>query len=87
MRSAEDSRLAAPMVDPETGDVVQVLKRRLTGTSGEAAGAGRTSGGRRRPDLDGLPKSELHERAKALDIPGRSGMDKQELIRAIKRSA
>jgi DNA end-binding protein Ku len=34
--------------------------------------------------LDGLSKEELYERAKEADIPGRSDMSKQELIKALK---
>jgi DNA end-binding protein Ku len=47
--------------------------------NGAAAGdAGRDSG------LAGLSKDELYEKAKALDIPGRSGMTKDALVRAIR---
>jgi DNA end-binding protein Ku len=38
-------------------------------------------------DLAGKSKEELYDRAKQLDIPGRSGMSKQELIAALRRSA
>jgi DNA end-binding protein Ku len=34
----------------------------------------------------GLSKKELYERAKALDIPGRSNMSKEELVRAVRKS-
>jgi DNA end-binding protein Ku len=37
--------------------------------------------------LDGSSKEELYARAQELDIPGRSGMSKDELIKAIRRSA
>ena len=34
-------------------------------------------------DLEALPKAELYERAQARDIPGRSGMSKEQLIAAL----
>jgi cation transport regulator ChaB len=52
--------------------------------SGAAAhrGEGETFGG---VDVVGSTKGELYERARKLDIEGRSRMDKQELARAIAR--
>lgn len=41
---------------------------------------------RRRDDLAQASRSELYERAKRLDIPGRSGMNKEQLIEAIRSS-
>jgi DNA end-binding protein Ku len=38
-------------------------------------------------DLDSLSKQELEERARNLDIPGRSKMGKKDLIKAIRKSA
>jgi cation transport regulator ChaB len=51
---------------------------------GRAARAGRTEtfGG---VDVIGNSKQELYERARKLDVQGRSRMDKQELARAIAR--
>ena len=45
-------------------------------------GKGETFGG---VDVLGNSKQELYERARTLDIPGRSKMDKKELARAIAR--
>ena len=45
-------------------------------------GAGETAGG---VDVKGHTKEELYERAKDLDVSGRSGMNKQELAQAIAR--
>lgn len=45
-------------------------------------GAGETAGG---VDVKGHTKEELYERAKELDVSGRSGMNKQELAQAIAR--
>ena len=43
---------------------------------------GRTAGG---VDVEGRSKEELYERAKELDVAGRSSMSKQELAEAIAR--
>jgi len=51
-------------------------------TESKRAGKGETYGG---VDANGNTKQELYERAKALDISGRSSMSKQELARAIGR--
>jgi DNA end-binding protein Ku len=67
-------------------DLMEVLKRSMAASG---------SGGRREPrrapaSSDGrseLSRDELYERAKELDIPGRSRMTKDELARAIDRSA
>jgi DNA end-binding protein Ku len=89
---------AADEGDDEGGDVIdlmEVIKRNLrgggppprrgkptraTGSGRAARGGGRAGGGER---LEDLSKGELYERAKAADVPGRSGMSKCELIRAL----
>jgi DNA end-binding protein Ku len=77
-------------------DLMEVLKRSLRAGDGEAGDPRRRAGGRdpgssrgsrRGPDLRELTKAELYERARELDIAGRSGMTKDELVRAIRRSA
>jgi hypothetical protein len=49
-------------------------------TGDKRAGKGETFGG---VDEEGHSRQELYERAKALEIPSRSKMDKKELARAI----
>ena len=49
-------------------------------TSDKRAGKGETFGG---VDEEGHSRKELYDRAKAMDIPNRSKMDKKELARAI----
>lgn len=83
----------AEEVEAEEGaeviDLMQVLKRSL-----EAGPEGaRRRGPRRAParragegELEAQSKTELYERAKALDIEGRSSMNKAELIAAIRRA-
>ena len=67
-------------------DLIEVLNRSLKG----AAEKGGRNGGSKNgdgDDLDSLSKTELYDRAKQLDIAGRSGMSKRDLIQAIRRSA
>jgi DNA end-binding protein Ku len=42
---------------------------------------------RPREQLEGLTKAELYERARAANIPGRSEMTKDELVRALRSAA
>jgi DNA end-binding protein Ku len=57
--------------------------------AGKAKAGGGAAGSRRRgePALEGLSKSELYERARRAEVPGRSGMSKEELIRALRGTA
>lgn len=67
-----------PEADEEGGEVVDimsVLKQRIGATAAPP-----------RDRLAGESKTQLYERAKKLDIPGRSQMSKEELIRAIRSS-
>jgi DNA end-binding protein Ku len=67
-------------------DLMAILKRSLRATGDDAEEAAAASGDDE-PDLEDRPKSELYARAQALDIPGRSGMSKDQLVKAIRRSA
>lgn len=60
------------------------VKKEKKGPSDEraATGKGETAGG---VDVNGNTKKELYERAKKLDISGRSSMNKKELAQAIAR--
>jgi len=49
-----------------------------------SSSASRSSGG---DDLAGMSREELYERAKKLDVPGRSKMSRDQLARAIRKSA
>lgn len=71
-------------------DLMEVLKRSLQGNAQAGGGArksARKSAKRAGDDLSDASKQELYEKAKQLDIPGRSGMTKQQLIRALQRTA
>jgi DNA end-binding protein Ku len=65
-------------------DLIEVLNRSLKGAAAKRAGRAGSAGG---SDLEELSRSDLYDRAKRLDIPGRSGMSKKELVAAIRRSA
>jgi DNA end-binding protein Ku len=87
--------------DEEGGEVIdlmEVLKRSLRRPEPGARRAGeererasarpatrRAGGGD--GDLRSRTKAELYERAQELDIPGRSGMTKEQLIRALRKTA
>jgi DNA end-binding protein Ku len=73
--------------ETEVVDLMEVLKRQLQGKDGGGAGRGNGRGAKRakRPrPLATRTREELYERAKALDIPGRSRMSKEELIDALR---
>ena len=88
---------------PETGedekggaeviDIMEALKRSVerTGTSESKPSSKITSATASRKNslrkLQQQSKKELYERAKKLDIPGRSAMDKDELVAAIRNAA
>ncbi|HEX8906540.1 MAG TPA: Ku protein [Longimicrobiaceae bacterium] len=79
-----------PSVGPPVIDLMEVLKRRMAGIEDDdeapaaSSSASRSSGG---DDLAGMSREELYERAKKLDIPGRSKMSRDQLARAIRKSA
>ncbi len=64
---------------------------RQPGQRGKGAGkpgrktASRARGGSRGEDVKGWTKAQLMERARELDLPRRSGMNKEELVRALER--
>jgi DNA end-binding protein Ku len=80
--------------DGQVIDLMEVLKRSLRPPEpGPKRGARsarpgkRPSGGPAPSDLRSMTRAELYEYAQELDIPGRSGMNKEALIRALRRSA
>jgi DNA end-binding protein Ku len=60
-------------------DLMEMLQRSLQGGGGSPR---KESGGK--APLESRSKAELYEEAKALDIPGRSEMSKEELVEAIR---
>jgi DNA end-binding protein Ku len=61
-------------------DLMAALERSLA----EATGGGRKRRGRE-PELGELSREELYERAQQQDVPGRSSMSKQQLVKALSR--
>lgn len=75
---------AAEAEEKETGkviDLMEVLKRSMQEKEPPTRSAGKKGG--KKKDLSSRTKKELYEQAKELDIPGRSDMDKDELVQAI----
>jgi hypothetical protein len=54
---------------------------------GQQAARGRSRGGRAGAALEDRSRTQLYERAKKLNIPGRSRMGKWDLIEAIRRAS
>lgn len=67
------------------GTALAILLVRRRGAP--AALRGRVPVLKRRTQLETLTKDELYERAQKADIPGRSEMTKDELIKALRKSA
>jgi len=66
----------------KVGDHWEPKKEKGPSDERAATGKGKTAGG---VDVKGNTKQELYERAKKLDVSGRSSMNKQELAQAIAR--
>ena len=83
----EQSEDARPVID-----LMEVLKRRMAGIEDDDEASPSASGDddgddEDGDDLAGKTRAELYERAKKLDIPGRSSMTRDQLARALRRSA
>jgi DNA end-binding protein Ku len=72
---------ARPPGDPQVIDLMEMLQRSLAGKAPAAEVIATDD------DLGSRSKADLYERAQELEIPGRSGMTKEELLEAIRRSA
>jgi DNA end-binding protein Ku len=74
----------------ETPDILAALRASLESAQGGGKKrSGRNGGRTAKRNGDGLSKlsrEELYERAKRADVPGRSDMSKQQLIKALKDS-
>lgn len=86
--------------EPDVIDLMEVLKQRMRGRAEQPSPPGRRGQGRSRKQpvepaaarraqgpLAAWPKKQLYERARELNVSGRSNMSKDELIEAIRRSA
>jgi DNA end-binding protein Ku len=91
---AEGQEVEMPTSDRETGNVVDLVAaleqslerakggREPAGDGGSSAGAGAGGG----DDYASMSKRELYELAQQRDIPGRSGLTKDELVEALRGS-
>ena len=88
-RKGEEMHVEAPERPEKTSDLISALrasleasqKRRGAPRRSKENGAGRADGN---GGLDALSKEELYERAKELDVKGRSDMSKDELAAAVR---
>lgn len=98
VKKGEDVVRMEPEDVAESGqviDLVEMLQRSLRGEAAKRGTMGRDGGdggsakpnGRSDGKLAKKSKSELYEQAQKLDIPGRSGMTKDELMDAIRKQA
>jgi DNA end-binding protein Ku len=74
----------------EPEDLLAALRRSVEEAKGRKRPAARRNGGSKRNGGEGtgdMSKEELLERAKRLDIPGRSKMSKDELAKAVRRAS
>jgi DNA end-binding protein Ku len=73
------------------GDLMNALRASVEAAKKERPGAtkrdSRKPAGRMKEDLARLSRDELYERAQRLGIPGRSAMNKDELIAALKKAS
>lgn len=68
----------APAEGTNVVDLMDAIKRSVVKAE---------SGRPKHENLDDLSKAELHKRATDLDIPGRSGMNREELQSAVEHAA
>src|SRR5690606_36984640 len=86
-RGGDVARAAAADEEPDEAEIIdllEALEARLPPDEREPARGDR--GATRDDDLEGRSRAELYERAKALGVPGRSKMSKDELVRALREA-
>jgi DNA end-binding protein Ku len=82
-RKGEEVRVEAEPEPEAPTDLMAALRASVEAARGSRR-PDRASG---KGDLDSLSKEELYERAKGADIPGRSDMSKDELVKALQQAA
>jgi DNA end-binding protein Ku len=83
-RKRNGKKIAAPKPQKEPSpvpDLLAALERSLAEATGKRSGGGSRAG--RDDGLAGLSRDELYERAQKDDVPGRSSMSKDELVKAL----
>lgn len=73
--------------EEESADVIDLMKMLQRSLQASAEGQGDSVATSDGEELKGTSKADLYAKAQELDIPGRSNMSKDELIRAIRKSA
>jgi len=84
-RRGEEVHVAREAPSEEPIDLMEALRASIAARTG--GGGGRRARREPRDGLANLSREELYERAKKADIPGRSQMSKDELVRALSRAA
>jgi DNA end-binding protein Ku len=90
-RKGEELHVEPVEKPEETPDILEALRASLESVQGggrkrSARGNGGGRAARNGDALAKLSREELYERAKRADIPGRSDMSKQQLLRALRKS-
>lgn len=86
LKAGKDVVRYEPLEDEASAGVIDLMERLQRSLRGEPVEDDETKAGGK-TDLEQSSKSELYEKAKELDIPGRSSMTRTQLIEAIRRSA
>ena len=92
-RQGEETHAEKPRKPEETPDLIAALRasleasQRRRGDGRTAERGGGSTGNGANGGLDALSKEELYERAKELDIKGRSDMSKDELAAAVRAAS
>jgi DNA end-binding protein Ku len=82
-RKGEEVRVEAEPEPEAPTDLMAALRASVEAARGGRRPARASGNG----DLEGLSKEELYERAREADIPGRSDMSKEELVKALQQAA
>ena len=83
---AEEPEAEEAETDDNVVDLMQVLKERLQGQPNQRGSANGGQVGRKTTGPDELSREELYEQAREKGIRGRSKMNKQDLVEALKKA-
>lgn len=87
MAPRTDEPEAEPEMDSNVVDLMQVLKERLQGQQNKGSDQGSKGRGQREPAPETeLSRDELYEQARKKGIPGRSKMNKRDLVQALQEA-
>jgi DNA end-binding protein Ku len=83
-RKGEDVHVEPPTEPEAPTDLMEALRASVDAARGRRGGRGLEAAD---GELEDMPKDELYRLAKEADIPGRAGMSKSELVKALRRAA